>query len=232
MPSQRGGCSWHHGYAGTTVAAVADDAGVSPETIYVSLGGKRGLLEGVMDITGPHESATDDDQWWDMVAGCPTDGAARPDRRVQLPDPRPDPADPRHHPGRGRQGGLRGRPRPAPPGPSAWPTRPTASALPRRRPPARTDRRRGRASAIASSPAPSSTTCSRSSSAGPPASTSGGSVSCCAPSCSDLPAGDRVIDGDAAGRRTPACGDDEPRPATARAAGSTDTSARVRIAER
>ena len=35
-----------HGYAGTTVAAVAADAGVSPETIYLSLGGKRGLLEG------------------------------------------------------------------------------------------------------------------------------------------------------------------------------------------
>jgi AcrR family transcriptional regulator len=60
-----------HGYAGTTVAAVADDAGVSPETIYASLGGKRGLLEGVMDITGPHESAADDDQWWDMVARLP-----------------------------------------------------------------------------------------------------------------------------------------------------------------
>ena len=46
-----------HGYAATTVAAVAAHAGVSPETIYLSLGGKRGLLEGVMDITGPHGSA-------------------------------------------------------------------------------------------------------------------------------------------------------------------------------
>jgi AcrR family transcriptional regulator len=34
------------GYAGTTVAAVAESAGVSPDTIYVSLGGKQGLLEG------------------------------------------------------------------------------------------------------------------------------------------------------------------------------------------
>jgi AcrR family transcriptional regulator len=56
------------GYAGTTVAAVADNAGVSPETIYLSLGGKRGLLEGVMDITGPHSSMDDDDKWWHMVA--------------------------------------------------------------------------------------------------------------------------------------------------------------------
>jgi AcrR family transcriptional regulator len=35
------------GYRGTTVAAVAAAAGVSPDTIYVSLGGKRGLLERV-----------------------------------------------------------------------------------------------------------------------------------------------------------------------------------------
>jgi AcrR family transcriptional regulator len=56
------------GYAGTTVAAVAEEAGVSPETIYLSLGGKRGLLEGVMEITGPHGSAEADDAWWDLVA--------------------------------------------------------------------------------------------------------------------------------------------------------------------
>jgi AcrR family transcriptional regulator len=62
------------GYARTTVAAVAEDAGVSPETIYVTLGGKRGLLEGVMDITGPHDSAAEDDTWWRMVARLP--GAA------------------------------------------------------------------------------------------------------------------------------------------------------------
>lgn len=57
-----------NGYAGTTVAAVADAAQVSPETIYLSLGGKRGLLEGVMDITGPHDSIADDAEWWHMVA--------------------------------------------------------------------------------------------------------------------------------------------------------------------
>jgi AcrR family transcriptional regulator len=60
------------GYAGTTVAAVADHAGVSPETIYLSLGGKRGLLEGVMDISGPHGSAAEDEQWWHMVAQLPS----------------------------------------------------------------------------------------------------------------------------------------------------------------
>lgn len=35
------------GYAGTTVVAVAEASGVSPDTIYASLGGKRGLLVGV-----------------------------------------------------------------------------------------------------------------------------------------------------------------------------------------
>ena len=43
------------GYAGTKVQDVATAAGVSPDTIYVSLGGKKGLLEGVwaMAVTGP-----------------------------------------------------------------------------------------------------------------------------------------------------------------------------------
>ncbi len=39
------------GFAATTVAAVAAEAAVSPETIYASLGGKRGLLEGVIEAT-------------------------------------------------------------------------------------------------------------------------------------------------------------------------------------
>ena len=43
------------GFSGTTVAAVAAEAEVSPETIYGSLGGKRGLLEGVIAaaVQGP-----------------------------------------------------------------------------------------------------------------------------------------------------------------------------------
>jgi AcrR family transcriptional regulator len=38
------------GYARTTIAAVAAAAGVSPETIYLTFGGKRGLLEGVIEM--------------------------------------------------------------------------------------------------------------------------------------------------------------------------------------
>jgi AcrR family transcriptional regulator len=70
------------GYAGTTVTAVADHAGVSPETIYLALGGKRGLLEGVMDITGPHGSVAEDDQWWHMVAQLPS-ASERLDKMVE-----------------------------------------------------------------------------------------------------------------------------------------------------
>jgi AcrR family transcriptional regulator len=59
--------------AGTTVAAVAEHAGVSPETIYLSLGGKRGMLEAVIEtaITGPDNSATED-TWWITVAQLPS----------------------------------------------------------------------------------------------------------------------------------------------------------------
>jgi AcrR family transcriptional regulator len=62
------------GYAGTTIAAVAEDAGVSPETIYLSLGGKRGLLEGAIEmaITGAENRATEEETWWTTVAELPS----------------------------------------------------------------------------------------------------------------------------------------------------------------
>ena len=61
------------GYAGTTIAAVAEEAGVSPETIYLSLGGKRGLLEGAIEvaITGAEDGATQEHTWWTGVAELP-----------------------------------------------------------------------------------------------------------------------------------------------------------------
>ena len=45
------------GYAGTKVQDVAAAANVSPDTVYVSLGGKKGLLEGVWAtaVTGPND---------------------------------------------------------------------------------------------------------------------------------------------------------------------------------
>ena len=65
------------GYAGTTITAVAEAAGVSPETIYLSLRGKRGLLEGAIEmaIAGAEHHASREDGWWDAVAALPDPGA-------------------------------------------------------------------------------------------------------------------------------------------------------------
>jgi AcrR family transcriptional regulator len=62
------------GYAATTIAAVAEDAGVSPETIYLALGGKRGLLESVIEmaIAGAETREDRDDAWWADVAVLPS----------------------------------------------------------------------------------------------------------------------------------------------------------------
>jgi AcrR family transcriptional regulator len=60
------------GYAATTIAAVAGDAGVAPETVYLSLGNKRGLLQGAIEmaIAGAVEESTDDG-FWAAVAELP-----------------------------------------------------------------------------------------------------------------------------------------------------------------
>ena len=62
------------GYAGTTIAAVAAEAGVSPETIYITLGGKRGLLEGAihMAIAGEDDPPTQENAWRAAVAELPS----------------------------------------------------------------------------------------------------------------------------------------------------------------
>ena len=62
------------GYAGTPIAAIATEAGVSPETIYLTFGGKRGLLEGVIEtaIAGEDDPPTQDNAWWADVSQLPT----------------------------------------------------------------------------------------------------------------------------------------------------------------
>jgi AcrR family transcriptional regulator len=58
------------GYAGTTIAAVASEAGVSPETIYLIFGGKRGLLEGVIGMAIAPEAdpaAQEESLWSELV---------------------------------------------------------------------------------------------------------------------------------------------------------------------
>ena len=58
------------GYARTTLAAVAERAALSTETIYSTFGGKRGLLESVIlsAITGEDDPPTPDNEWWASVA--------------------------------------------------------------------------------------------------------------------------------------------------------------------
>ena len=61
------------GYTGTTIAAVAEAAGVSPETIYLSFDGKRGVLEGVIEsaIAGEDDRAALEADGWAEVARLP-----------------------------------------------------------------------------------------------------------------------------------------------------------------
>jgi AcrR family transcriptional regulator len=53
--------------------AVAEEAGVSPETVYLSLGGKRGLLEGAIEmaIAGAEDGVAQEGRWWATVAELP-----------------------------------------------------------------------------------------------------------------------------------------------------------------
>jgi AcrR family transcriptional regulator len=75
-----------HGYAGTTVAAVAQAAGVSPDTIYVSLGGKQGLLEGVLSLarSDPEDPTQRDQQHRRDEVGALADPHQRLRRLVEL----------------------------------------------------------------------------------------------------------------------------------------------------
>jgi AcrR family transcriptional regulator len=74
------------GYAGTTVAAVAKAAGVSPDTIYVSLGGKQGLLEGVLAMAryDPEDPSQRDQQHRRDEVAALTDPHQRLRRLVDL----------------------------------------------------------------------------------------------------------------------------------------------------
>src|SRR5215472_18593011 len=48
-----------HGYAGTTVEAIAEAAGVSPKTVVAGFGSKRGILAEVLDPAGVASSHTE-----------------------------------------------------------------------------------------------------------------------------------------------------------------------------
>jgi AcrR family transcriptional regulator len=74
------------GYAGTTVAAVAQAARVSPDTIYVSVGGKQGLLEGVLALAryDPEDPAQRDQAYRREEIGALVDPHERLRRLVAL----------------------------------------------------------------------------------------------------------------------------------------------------
>src|SRR5262245_18540434 len=69
-----------NGYAATSIAAVAQAAGVSAESVYVIFGSKRDLLRAVMDAAaaGSREAVVTDD-WLDAVRAEPD-----PRRRLEL----------------------------------------------------------------------------------------------------------------------------------------------------
>jgi AcrR family transcriptional regulator len=63
-----------NGYAATTVNEVAAAAGVSPETIYKSIGGKSGLLDGIIEdaIAGPQQLPPEEQDEHRNIAGLAT----------------------------------------------------------------------------------------------------------------------------------------------------------------
>jgi AcrR family transcriptional regulator len=70
------------GYAGTTVGQVADDAGVSVETIYKAFGNKAGLLKAVFDVAvaGDDEPVAMADR--DFIARIEAEPQAR--RKIEM----------------------------------------------------------------------------------------------------------------------------------------------------
>ena len=73
MLAAAGGLLADHGYAGTTIAAVAREAGVAPETVYAAFGNKRTLVGELVQTAS---------------------GAATPHRRPPRPAPAPRPRPP------------------------------------------------------------------------------------------------------------------------------------------
>lgn len=61
------------GYAATTVASIADDAGVSVELLYKAFGGKPGLVRGLWDTALAGEGPVHAEIRSDTVAGAEAD---------------------------------------------------------------------------------------------------------------------------------------------------------------
>src|SRR3954465_12952947 len=60
-----------NGYGATSIAAVAREAGVVPETIYATFGSKRGIVDGLIERVAPPQVVTELRAAWAARAGDP-----------------------------------------------------------------------------------------------------------------------------------------------------------------
>jgi AcrR family transcriptional regulator len=60
-----------HGYAATTIAAIARDAGVVPETIYAIFGTKRAIIDGLIEAAAPPGVVAVIEEAWEAKTGDP-----------------------------------------------------------------------------------------------------------------------------------------------------------------
>jgi len=59
------------GYGTTSIATVAREAGVVPETIYATFGSKRGIIDGLVERAAPPQVLAELDGRWNARAGDP-----------------------------------------------------------------------------------------------------------------------------------------------------------------
>ena len=88
-----GSCFCDRGYAATTLAAVAERAEVSVESIKKSIGPKRSLLRSWFDrqVAGPEEAAVADQEWLHELPAVP-DLAGRVDLAAESITAAPSPS--------------------------------------------------------------------------------------------------------------------------------------------
>jgi AcrR family transcriptional regulator len=59
------------GYGATSIASIAREAGVVPETIYATFGSKRGIIEGLIERAAPPSIVSGLDAEWEARTGDP-----------------------------------------------------------------------------------------------------------------------------------------------------------------
>jgi AcrR family transcriptional regulator len=60
-----------NGYGATSIASVAREAGVVPETIYATFGSKRGIIDGLIERAAPPQVVAELNEGWSAAAGDP-----------------------------------------------------------------------------------------------------------------------------------------------------------------